>query len=62
MVEEVKFLVDRSSADDDAVVFWKMVRCIVKIKAVEMVYRRWIYSHLERRHWTMMSIGRGNDE
>ena len=44
MVDEVKFLVDRKSADDDAVVFWKMIRCIVKIKKVEMVYRRWIYS------------------
>lgn len=58
MVEEVKFRVDRSSADDDTVVFWKMARCIVRIEAGEVVYRGSIYSHLGGRIWTMMSIGR----
>lgn len=64
MVEEVKFLADRkSAADDDTVVFWKMVRCIVKIESDEMVYRGGIYtSYLGRRRWVMMSIGRRNDE
>lgn len=40
MVEEVKFLVDRKSADDDRVVFWKMARCIAKIKAEERGLQR----------------------
>ena len=49
MAEVVKVLVDRKSADDVMVVFWKMDRCMMEIKSDEGGYREWLYSLLGRR-------------